>query len=1153
MLFFFLPSLLFSQSFPELTRIDSPRTEFVRDTLRINLNNSYKISSLNIIPFTERIFLKGKALSRDDYQFNYSKGIFTLSNNLTYSLLDTLFVFYETVKLSLRKEYKRRSLVVQYDDKYLDTIRTAKKISEPLTSESIFGRDLQKSGAIVRGFSIGTNRDFQLNSGLRLQLAGKLSDEIELVAALTDENTPIQAEGNTETLEELDKVFIELRHKNVVGTFGDYVLNLRDNEFSQLTRKLQGLKGELNYDNTKGAFAIASSRGKFNTNQYYGQDGNQGPYRLSGINNERAILIIAGSERVYVDGILMKRGENLDYIIDYSNATIIFTPKRLITSVSRISVDFQYTDQNFRRNFLGADFSTKLFDDKLKVGVGYFREGDDETSPIEISFTENDLNILKQAGNNRNAAVKSGVSLVPPDSTGRVQGIYSKVDTLINLQQFTYYKYLPGLASSIYNVSFTYVGEGNGDYAKESLGKYSFVGIKKGSYLPLVFLPMPELKQLGNFSFTANILEGVNLSAELSGSSWDKNRFSSVDDGNNFGYARKIFFDVSPREINIGNTSLGKAGISFKDRFIQGRFTSLDRINEVEFNRYYNLPQKISEDQILRELVFNYLPVQNLSVYAKYGYLKQGDGFNSDRIFSQINFGDKKNYQFDYSLDFVKSKNRTIGTNWLRQSGKAFYILGSFKPGIDFLFENKEEKLSPNDSLLLTSWKYSEAAPFVEYAYSSSIDLRVSYSLRDESFPLNGMMTKQSSISTQQYQLNYRGLKEFTTSLSMTFRNKKFTDDFKRKGFGDNETVLLLSQSRFNFGDGFINGDLYYQAATEQTARLEKVFVKVIKGTGNYIYLGDLNNNGIAEENEFQLTAYDGDFIFITAPTDKLFPVIELKTNTRWKIDLSKVVTGEDFWAKIFKPISTETFWRIEENSKEADTKKIYLLNLARFLNDSTTIRGSQLFQNDIYLFQNSSELSIRLRYTQRKSFNQFSGGVERGYFKERGLRIRFRMIEEISNQTEIIYQTDNLISPVTTNRARQVTRNNFSTDFSYRPVNDIEVGFKIEGGRSVDEFPLKTATFNMNAITLRLNFSFENYGRLRFEAERAELTSTSSSLNIPFEITRGNVIGKNYFLRAFFDYRVSSFIQTSLSYDARLQGTSRVIQTMRAEARAYF
>ncbi|MEK6552519.1 MAG: hypothetical protein AABZ54_03620, partial [Bacteroidota bacterium] len=461
-----------------------------------------------------------------------------------------------------------------------------------------------------------------------------LSDEIDLVAALTDENTPIQPEGNTEKLDELDKVFIELRHKNAVGTFGDYELNLRDNEFSQITRKLQGLKGELAFENTRGTLAIAGSRGKFNTNLFNGSDGNQGPYRLYGINNERAIIIIAGSERIYLDGQQLKRGENNDYIIDYSNSVITFTPKRLITSVSRISVDFEYTDQNYRRNFFGANFSSKLLNDKLKVGIGYFREGDDKDSPIDFSFTDDDLNILKSAGDDRYNAVRSGVSLALPDSTGKVQGVYSRVDTLIAMQQFSYYKYVPGNISSIYNVSFTYVGEGSGDYLKESLGNYKFAGRNNGSYLPIIFLPLPQLKQLGNISLSANILEGIKIDIDLSGSSWDKNKFSTVDDNDNYGYARRILIDVIPREVTIGNLSLGKIGISFKDRFIQSRFTSLDRIDEIEFNRYYNLPSQLSKDQTLREAVLNYLPSQNIFLNTKYGFLKQGDQFSSDRIFS---------------------------------------------------------------------------------------------------------------------------------------------------------------------------------------------------------------------------------------------------------------------------------------------------------------------------------------------------------------------------------------------------------------------------------------------------------------------------------------------------------------------------------------
>lgn len=56
----------------------------------------------------------------------------------------------------------------------------------------------------------------------------------------------------------------------------------------------------------------------------------------------------------------MKRGENNDYTIEYSNATITFTPNRLITSASRINVDFEYTDRQFARSFFGSGTSAKF-------------------------------------------------------------------------------------------------------------------------------------------------------------------------------------------------------------------------------------------------------------------------------------------------------------------------------------------------------------------------------------------------------------------------------------------------------------------------------------------------------------------------------------------------------------------------------------------------------------------------------------------------------------------------------------------------------------------------------------------------------------------------------------------------------------------------
>jgi hypothetical protein len=1121
------------------------------DTFSISIENYYKISSNNIIPFSENLFISDKKLSRDEYTISYEKGIINLSNSLSVSLIQKLIVEYEYIRTNFSKEYKRRSLVYSFEKESTDSARIIKIKQSTLTPESIFGSEIQKSGALIRGFSVGTNRDFQLNSGLRLQLSGKLSDDLEIVAALSDENTPIQPEGNTETLEELDKVFIEIRHKNAVGTFGDFEFVDNKNQFAKINRKLQGLKGNINFNNHVGSIAIAGSRGKYNSNQFNGLDGSQGPYRLYGANNEREIILIAGSERVYINGELLKRGDNNDYVIDYSNSEINFTPKRLITSATRISVDFEYTDQHYKRNFFGLDYSTKLFNDRLDIGFSFYSEGDDENNPIDFRFSDEDYNILRNAGDNRSKAVISGVTLAEKDSLGNYKGIYTKIDTTISGNLFSFYKYQPGIISSIYNVAFSFVGIGNGDYQKISLGQYKFVGKNNGSYLPIKFIPLPESRKLFTFFTNTEIVKGINLNLELSGSSWDRNKFSNFDDADNFGIARKILVQFIPQEIKIGDFNIGKIGFGFKDRYIQNRYTSLDRIDEVEFSRNYNITSSEKLNQILREFDFYFQPFNKLSVNSKYGLLKQGNNFSSNRFYSELKLSEDDNYHVTYNIDFVKTKNSDIKSNWNRQLGNAYYLLGSLKPGLEFIYEKKEDIFS--DSLLATSLKYLEVIPFIEYNFNSSFTVKTSYSLREEFFPLHSQMERQSTSNTKQLAIVYKGIKEINSSFNINVREKKYSNDFKRIGFLDNETILLLSQSKFNLWDNFILGDLFYQVSTEQSAKYEKVFVKVPKGTGSYIFLGDLNNNGLQEENEFQLTSYEGEFIVITVPTDQLFPVVDLKANTRWKIDFSRLVSGTSLLENIIKPISTETSWRIEENSKTLETSDIYFFHLSKFLNDSTTIRGSQLLQNDLHLFQFNPEFSIRFRFLQRRNLNQYWGGNEKGFYKERGIRIRFRMIKEISNQTEFINQIDNMVAPLTSNRARNIDRNDLSTEFSYRPLPNLETSFKIQVGTSRDEYTIRPNIIDNNSIVLRLNYAITNIGRLTLEMERTELISNSSNQNIPFEITRGNVIGKNYFWRVNFDYRLASYIQTTFYYEGRVPGKSKVIHTMRAEARAYF
>jgi len=1140
---------------PSSLHVDTFPIPSANDSLSVRLIKPF------VIPSSIRITVDS---AQRIHQYTFDRKSNTITLVIDSSLVDrsTMYISYSTVPFNLQPSYTLHTLTYQHDSLGRKKDRGVITRTEGVFT-NMFGPELSKSGSISRGFIVGSNRDLTLSSGFRLQMAGKLSNDIDIIAALTDENTPIQPQGNTQTLQEIDNVFVEIKSPSYTATLGDFQFSSASGEFVNVNRKLQGAKLLADHRSitprTQVQLTGATSRGKFTTNQFSGIEGVQGPYRLTGKNNERAIIIIAGSERIYVDGTAMVRGENNDYTIEYGSAELIFTTKRLITGASRIVVDFEYSDRQYTRNFIGVDAGTEI-SDAVSFHLNYFREGDDQDSPIDITLNESDKTALRQAGNS--VASVSGIVTVGLDSLGIGKGNYRAVDTTVNGSNLRVYRWEQQTPEAIYAVSFTPVGLGNGDYRREGIGRYTFAGVGAGSYAPIIILPSPQLHQQYSFQSTAALSSDISVEGEFAASDLDRNRFSTIGDNTNRGSAFKFSARYNPKRIIIGSTDLGSVDLTVSERYKQSRFLPLDRTDDIEFGRKWSTDSLLSgsaTDEEIREARLSYLPTETVVLSTGYGTLERKQQFTSKRYDANLDVKIADLPHLVYGIEVIRGdeQQQSLSNEWIRQKGITEYEFPVVVPAFRFEKEHRTVRNSSADSLLSSSYGFEVYAPKVMLRDVYGFDASTEFEWRNDDAVDGGLLIPQANALTQNYTVTLREIRNFSASSVVNVRDKSYTRPFQANNLNQ-QTTLIKLQSRYRPFSHGVDIDLLYDAATQRTAKLERYFYKVRKGEGQYSW-SDANGNGIidvSDEREFIPDRYDGEYIALTLNSENLIPVINVKASTRIRLSPMKVFKHPSTSIeKILTVVSTETFFRLEERSTEPDIQKIYFLNMNALLNPNTTLMGYQFFQQDLFLFEYHPEYSFRFRFNQRNGLSQFASGNERNYSRERSLRSRFQLSNDISNQTDIVLKNDNALSSSQINRSRHIESVALLTDLSYRPEPQMELGISVETSQADDKAGLTPVTANFNGQSLRVVYGFLGNGQVRTEFSREEvlLQNRSAGYIPPYELTAGRDLGKNYLWSLSSEYRIEGNIQFSLHYSGRTTARASVVHTGRMEVRAFF
>lgn len=457
------------------------------------------------------------------------------------------------------------------------------------------GASLQVGGSKTFSLEFGNRRDVNLSQSLDLSIRGRLAEDVTVRAVLTDRNVPLQPAGSTTELADLDEVLIEVSSPWATLNLGDLSVAERDFRFLSHQRDMEGLllrTGRRDAPHADGA--IGRGVGRHETVEFFGRDAKQGPYplfaRADSLTRQSSwddALMVAGSERVWLDGVRLERGEDRDYTIDYSTGELYFTARNPISSRSEIRVDMQVRRGVFDRGYTWL--SAGLGDSTRSFAVAWLREEDDPSSSATIPLGDAEREVLAAAGDSAGAALEGGVRAVGPG-----EGRYSLVegDTLATAI-FVWDVDATGIRHGAYEVTFTLVGEEEGDYdidtVKSALAEetvYVYVGRKLGAYLPGRPLPLPATLDVMALRGGFDAGGGLRIAGEGALSFHDQNTLSGRDDGDNVGRAIHATGRWRAAEVFGGRADLLEIHGRFRD--VGARFTPAEPLERAFYHREWN-------------------------------------------------------------------------------------------------------------------------------------------------------------------------------------------------------------------------------------------------------------------------------------------------------------------------------------------------------------------------------------------------------------------------------------------------------------------------------------------------------------------------------------------------------------------------------------
>ncbi len=1177
------------------------------------------IDSLTVIPQTVQVKdpKTNTLISPNNYKIENNRITFDSS----FSILNSQFsIKYRVLPFDLSAPYARLDSAILNKDKKDFLIGVPYNPYADQQRPLLPQQGLDYNGNYTRGISFGNNQNLVLNSQFNLQMAGQLGD-LEVLAAITDNSIPLQPEGNTQQLREFDKIFIQIKKDENKLIAGDYELGRPDSYFMNYFKKLQGatfsrqwaissLERSGNPEASSGRqskrtkkkfgvldtkFSVAAARGKFARNTLAAQEGNQGPYRLEGAEGERFIIILSGTEKVVVDGQTMTRGLDADYVIDYNAGHITFTNRRLITKDSRIVVEFDYNVQDYQRSLYA--FNSEMKTDKLRLYLHTYSEQDGR-KPIDDEFSQMEQEALQLAGDND--VIISSIDTVEEFSAFRV--LYELQDTMAGGGLFdNILVFSNDPEKALYTASFAQVGFGNGNYVQDTetpangrvfrwVAPDPITGLPTGNYESVRRLVAPNQLQLYTSGVEFSPTKKMNMRAEVALSNFDKNRLSSINDGDNAGLAatagvrhtlnfgKKNESPANMNSISQNDKRMWEMVLEADYEFTQQKFKELNPYRPAEFTRDWNVNSGANDvginarpsNEQLGSAGFTLRSPNVGSFQYKFGGFFQDTVYTGTRHFGKYIF--QKNGFDIWAQSDLLTTERTENTEMAGGGERSEF----FRPKINIavpifrdstgnnywrggVYGERERNsrftkiINGPDTLNRASFYYDIARVYLESPENDKFGFKTSYQRRKDHAP-TGSAFSQSTIADEfNVQGNWAQSRNSRLSWNFTYRKLVIKDE-ELTNLDPSDTYLGRLNHNFNLLRGVLQSTTSYEIGSGQERKIEITYLQVQPGEGTHQWT-DRNSDGQVQLDEVEIAPFQdvANAVRVNVFTDDFIRTNNVTFNQSLRLEPKAVWFNKEGFRKFMSRFSTQSSLQITRKVRDAENVSAWNPFQLDVVDTALVATRSSVYNT---LFFNRSDPKFDIQFGQSDNQNKFvqTSGFESRRQQQQFLKGRWNVTRSISLQTSLTLGTDEQGSELFENRRYQIRSIEAKPQLTFQPSNNFRTGVtwrykssenkKGTAGENAKTNDLKwEMVFNQSSTTsIRSEFSLVN---IAFEGE--------ANSPVGFAFLQGLQNGKNYLWNVTLDRQVAKNIRVGITYEGRKTGQANVVHVGRAQVGAVF